>query len=331
MKIVTAQHLIENPHNGSHIVLLGAGTSRAAFPNGDATGLKLPVMDDLVEILGLQPLIVKTGLDVGPEKNFELIYSQLASEHKHASIVEAIERRVDEYFSSLSLPDRATIYDCLLLSLRPTDAVLSFNWDPFLFDAYQRNREAVRLPMIFFLHGNVRIGACTDHDIWGARNTLCSNCSRFFTDVPLLYPIQKKNYSANRYTQASWEVAKTLLDEAFTLTIFGYGAPTSDVDAIELLKRAWLTTNSRNMERIEIIDIAPQTLIHDRWSPFTPTLHYNVQTDFQESRIARWPRRTCESSFYPMTQGIPCEDFRLPNTDSLEELQTYAAVIAQHE
>lgn len=49
-----------------------------------------------------------------------------------------------------------TVYDQLLVSLRPTDAVFTFNWDPFLFDAYKRNHLAVALPPIFFLHGNLR-------------------------------------------------------------------------------------------------------------------------------------------------------------------------------
>jgi hypothetical protein len=34
--------------------------------------------------------------------------------------------------------------------------VLTSNWDPFPLDAYQRNRNAVSLPEIFFVRGNVR-------------------------------------------------------------------------------------------------------------------------------------------------------------------------------
>jgi hypothetical protein len=42
-----------------HIVLLGAGASRAAFPNGDRNGMKLPLMCDLVEMLGLDSVLDK--------------------------------------------------------------------------------------------------------------------------------------------------------------------------------------------------------------------------------------------------------------------------------
>lgn len=330
--IVTAQQLIKDPRDmRPHVVLLGAGASRAAFRNGDAAGLRLPVMDDLVNTIELQPLIDKAGPEIGCETNFEVIYSQLLSKPGYARTVEEIEGRIDKYFSRLSLPDRATIYDRILISLRTTDAVFTFNWDPFLFDAYQRNRDAVPLPEIFFLHGNVRIGACRDHDKWGARNGRCPECCQLFTDVPLLYPIQQKNYSADPYVRRNWEAARILFREAFTLTIFGYGAPISDRDAVELLRQAWLTQNSREFARIEIIDTAPQSLLEDRWSPFTPTNYYALKAAFEQSRIARWPRRSCESTFYPTTQGVPCEDFPLPSTDSIAELQAYAADIARHE
>ena len=156
------------PQLGSHVVLLGAGASRAAFPNGDRAGRSLPLMDDLVEILDLRSVFER----VGPIKdaNFESIYSRLAEDLEYENIRGEIERRVADYFSSLELPDEATIYDKLLLSLRRRDAVFTFNWDPFLFDAYRRNADVVDLPEIFFLHGNVRIGVCLRHtERWGGK------------------------------------------------------------------------------------------------------------------------------------------------------------------
>ena len=50
-----------------HIVLLGAGASRAAFPSGDANGRKLPLMADFVESLGLLGVLERHGFhDPGP-------------------------------------------------------------------------------------------------------------------------------------------------------------------------------------------------------------------------------------------------------------------------
>ena len=329
---MTAQQLIENPRDlRPHVVLLGAGASRAAFPNGDVAGRRLPVMNDLVDIVGLHPLIEKTGLGAARQTNFEVIYGQLVSDPRHAHTVKEIEQLIDNYFSGLSLPNRATVYDRLLVSLRPTDAVFTFNWDPFLFDAYQRNRVTVTLPEIFFLHGNVRIGACPSHDKWGPRNRRCPECSEILADVPLLYPISQKNYSTDPYIRRNWDAAKALFRDAFTLTIFGYSAPDSDKDAVDLLRLAWTAESDRTIEHIEIIDKAHQSLLDARWAPFTPTYHYCVKTTFEQSRIARWPRRSCESLLYPMTQGVPCEDFPVPSTDSITDLQAYAAHIARHE
>jgi hypothetical protein len=40
----------------------------------------------------------------------------------------------------LKLPEEATIYDYLVLSLRSPDIIATFNWDPFLYQAFERNR-----------------------------------------------------------------------------------------------------------------------------------------------------------------------------------------------
>jgi len=333
--IKTKQHLIEEPFDDHrrrpHVVLLGAGASLAAFPEGDANGQLLPLMDNLVETLELQSLLKSAGLEYGDQPNFETIYSRLASESSNAHLLREIEQRIEAYFTALSLPSHATMYDRLLLSMRPSDAVFTFNWDPFLFDAYQRNREAVSLPEIFFLHGNVRIGACLNHDQWGARSERCPECSNRLTSVPLLYPIAKKNYSSEPYIKRSWEAAKALFAEAFTMTIFGYGAPSSDKGAVELLRLAWLERSDRTLEHVEIIDRLDSTTLYDRWLLFNPSKKYRAKTTFQQSRLARWPRRSCESIWYPMRYGLPCEDFPLPPENNLIELQKVAADIAQYE
>lgn len=330
--IVTAQQLLENPLNTyRHVVLLGAGASRAAFPDGDASGRRLPLMPDLMNVINLLPLFEKAGIEIGEGRNFEDIYSRHFGNPEYADTMEEVQRRIEDYFSSLSLPNRATMYDRLLVSLRPTDAVFTFNWDPFLFDAFQRNRDAVPLPEVFFLHGSVRIGACRDHDRWGARGVRCPDCRQLFSDVPLCYPIPQKDYS-EPYIHRSMEAAKTMFSNAFTITIYGYGAPSSDLFAVDLLRRAWYKDHPRALEHIEIIDTAlPSSILEDRWSPFTPTLHYQIRKTFEESRIARWPRRTCESWLPPMTEGIPCEEFPITNTDNLIELQAHVASIASYE
>ena len=54
MKSNSNNPFINNPeHNKSHVVLLGAGASKASFPNGDANEKKVPVMNDLADVLNL--------------------------------------------------------------------------------------------------------------------------------------------------------------------------------------------------------------------------------------------------------------------------------------
>jgi hypothetical protein len=46
-----------------HVVILGAGASRAGFPRGDRDGKLLPVMGDLAEIVGLNELLRQGPVD----------------------------------------------------------------------------------------------------------------------------------------------------------------------------------------------------------------------------------------------------------------------------
>jgi hypothetical protein len=53
-----AKIIVDRPH----VVLLGAGASRAAFAHGDKNGLKLPLMCDLVGKLGLDRILERFGI-----------------------------------------------------------------------------------------------------------------------------------------------------------------------------------------------------------------------------------------------------------------------------
>ena len=269
---------------GPHVVFLGAGASRAAFPCGDRATRRVPLMNDLVDIAELKQEIEDTGESFENGDNFESIYSRLdsGSEPKHERATRNIEKKIEEYFSALHLPDHATIYDHMLLSLRQGDAVFTFNWDPFLFDAYERNRGTVPLPKIFLLHGNVRIGKCPTHnEHWGRKQDSCPDCGNPFESVPLLYPVEKKGYSKDPYIRQSWEAAEQLFENALVITIFGYSAPDSDQDAVALLKSAWMNRSSREMEHVEVIDIEEKSILYDRWEPFTPTHHLKPIIDFK--------------------------------------------------
>jgi len=127
-----------------HVVILGAGASRAAFPSGDAKKKRLPLLVDLPDCLDLRAAITKAGFPASAD--FESIYDELATTGRSPSLKAEIESKVRGYFESLEMPDEPTLYDYLLLSLRETDLIATFDWDPFLARAFIRNRGVAAMP-----------------------------------------------------------------------------------------------------------------------------------------------------------------------------------------
>jgi len=237
-----------------HVVLLGAGASRAAFPDGDKNGLKLPLMCDFVETLGLDRILETFGIDYS-SRNFEDVYSDLCQQPGQQEARDEIEKQIRNYFATMELPDAPTLYDHLVLSLREKDVIATFNWDPFLFQACVRNCKVANPPRLIFLHGNVAIGYCAADRMKGPAGTSCGKCGRPYVSSRLLYPIKQKDYVSDAFIKSEWSGLQSALSNAYVFTIFGYSAPQSDVEAIELLKKGWGRPERRELEQVEIIDI----------------------------------------------------------------------------
>lgn len=278
-----------------HVVILGAGASLAAFPSGDAAGRRLPLMANVVEVLGLTDAIRNAGFD--PASNFESLYSSLHKSDSSSPLLEAIEIRVMEYFSSLRLPSTLTLYDLLLLSLRPKDAIFTFNWDPFLVDAYLRNHGNAPLPKIFHLHGNVRVAFCSQCGHAKEKAETCSGCGSQMTPSRLLYPVENKNYADDLFISSQWEQARDYIANAAMITIFGYSAPATDKAAMEIFTKAWKVEDeeTRPVERVEIIDVRDGELLAQQWGPFAHFDHINLRRNFFDSWLALYPRRSIEA------------------------------------
>jgi len=294
---VSVDELVQDTRIGKpHVVILGAGASIAAFPDGDRNGYKLPMMSDLVETIELAYKFNKWGI-LYKNRNFEEVYSELNEDKKNGRIIEAINNKIWDYFSRLRLPDYPTIYDHLVLSLRDKDLIATFNWDPFIYQACWRHNKRVKLPRVVYLHGNVSVGYCLTDMKKGLIDRKCSVCKKQYTPSKLLYPINKKDYSLDPFIRGEWAGLRMYLERAYMLTIFGYSAPQSDVEAIELMKGAWGDKYKRNLEQIELIDIKGEEELRKTWQDFIHTHHYNVTTDFYQSSIGLFPRRTCEAEW----------------------------------
>lgn len=317
---------VQEPFMGRpHVYILGAGASYAAFPDGDKNGRKLPLMHNIVDIVGLRPVLQGAGIDY-KDDNFETLYSSLVAGGQHKALVEAMERRIASYFGGMELPDEPTLYDHLILSVRPKDIIATFNWDPFLVQAWRRNcGESAVGPKMLFLHGNTAIGYCMEHKPVrvGNRGYPCPQCGKAFQDSRLLYPVAQKNYSADPFISKSWEMLRVAMKSAYVLTIFGYGAPASDVEAVSLMKEAWGDQQERQFEEVEIIDIQPSEELREKWDPFILTHHYRTCISFYDSLTANHPRRTCDAMWRQLMDAEFIDVNPLPRTVDWDELRRW--------
>jgi len=296
-----------------HVVILGAGASLASFPDGDKNGRRLPLMNDLKGVCGLTEILENYGISADAE-NFEELYSDLFQSGDQDALRD-VEAKIAKYFNDLKLLDGPTIYDLLVISLRPKDLIVTFNWDPFLWQALSRNHLWIDVPNAAFLHGNVAVGFCQKDWKMGPSGTRCPECKKPYQATPLLYPIKQKNYQSNHFIQAEWTKLQRHLKFAYMITVFGYSAPASDVEAIELMRDAYKGPGIRELEQIEIIDIKSEDELRETWSPFVVSHHYQVCSDFQDSWIANHPRRTCDTMWQQLMECRFLDPHHLPITD----------------
>ncbi|MFA6472936.1 MAG: hypothetical protein WCU00_12945 [Candidatus Latescibacterota bacterium] len=305
-----------------HVVILGAGASKAAFPEGEANGLQLPLMQDFIDIVGLTDLLKKDGIDAN-NKNFENIYDDLFSEDIHKRTIKKIEEKVYNYFSLMKLPESLTIYDYLVLSLRETDMIATFNWDPFLAQAYNRNKHVGNMPQIAFLHGNVGIGLCERDKGIGFIDQLCIKCNSPLQPTKLLYPIKHKDYENDIFIKDQWNRLRQSLNFAYYITIFGYSAPTTDVEAKQLMIEVWNENPTKEFAEIEIVDIKHQKELIESWNDFIVRHHYATNKDIFFSYLFTHPRRSCDAFFSSTLQNEPWKDNPYPKFDTLDELHRW--------
>lgn len=281
----------------AHTIILGAGATIAAIPNGDKNGNKSSVMNGLIEKLHLEDILNGIILNTKSD-NLEDIYSELYSRPECQEAVSQLEWALYNYFSGLELPDYPTIYDYLVLSLTDKDVIATFNWDPLLLQAYVRCHKLTdNLPHILCLHGNVGVGYCTKHREFGTIDALCPICRKPLPPTKLLFPVKYKNYTNDEYIKGCWDATEYIIENSYMLTIYGYSAPSSDGEAVRLLKKAWGDLDKRQLEDVSVIDIISEDEILKKWDKFIYSHHYRYTNDFFSSYLGMFPRRSCETVF----------------------------------
>lgn len=332
MPTLPAFDVDKNVCHNPHVVILGAGASMAAAPHGDKHGLRLPSLQNVADIIGITDLITQCQSAYGPlGSGFEEIYSNLISCGKAQREVNQIDQAVRAYFAKLQLPEHLTAYDYLILGLREKDAIFTFNWDPFLLQAYFRCSGTAKLPNIYFLHGNVGIGVCETCKIKGNAGCSCQKCGQPLSDVDLLYPVKQKNYAANALLQNEWKALADYIGSAYFITIFGYSAPVTDVEARSRFINAFRTNPSREFAEVEIIDIRDRADIERTWEDFFFEHHYGVFPDITHSQIYRHFRRSCDAFAMASLQCNPVPEHSPHNIPDLEGLKGFAGLLHDEE
>jgi hypothetical protein len=154
-------------------------------------------MNDLIEVVGLTSIIKKHGL-ADKAMDFEALYSLLSTSTGYDEILREVDNSVFGYFVQLELPEEPTLYDHMLLCLRHKDLIATFNWDPLLPQALHRVAKRFGqdiMPQILYLHGNVAIGYCGNHErpTVGFLGNRCGKCGAYLSRSDILFPVAEKN------------------------------------------------------------------------------------------------------------------------------------------
>ena len=318
-----------------HLVLLGAGASKAALPSGDRNGLTVPLMREIAEELKLADHFPHDLRHLAHE-DFEAAYSRLFD--RGDPVVSQLDMSIHDYVTALQLPTEANLYDYLNLCLRAKDVIFTFNWDPLLVQSQTRLLRAGvdLLPRVFALHGNVAIGYCESCEQSGIDmvGRPCRGCGNPYRASKLLFPVEHKNYTNDPFIAREWRAMKHFLGECFMFTIFGYSAPVTDVEAVAMLKGAWGAVDDRAMEQIEIIDRPGCDIeeLREKWDAFIHTHHFDVFDDFFSSWMANHPRRTGEAYIAQFVEAQFISENRVPRgVGSLDELVAWFAPLIEVE
>ena len=310
----------EEIRSAPHVVILGAGASRAAVPNGDKNGKILPLVKELVEAVQLEDLLDGAGVD-WRNRDFEEVYSDIIDQ----TLRDKIEDRMDMYFDSIVIPDCVTVYDKLLLGLRKKDWIATFNWDPLLLQAYARYPYPDSRPDFLLLHGNIRGGICRTHKRKGTLFSPCSECGRRLEQTKIFYLTHDKKYDDDDFIRGEWAEFERQMSRAAFVTVFGYAAPATDTEARNRMLKAWNENPYRNFAEFEIINIANHNEAVGPWKDFIVGSHFQHLTTFDQSYLAQHPRRSVEALYnhrgigrvtkakptyqeVEMTEKLNCED-----------------------
>ena len=272
-----------------HLVILGAGSTIAAIPNGDKNGNFSYTLDNLLKDKCFALFVEKVQANGYPTSDVEALCNQLYKEDK--PFYDEFESLVRKKYASLELPESFTILDRLVLSLTPDDAIISFNWDDLVVQAYQRMSKYVpekMLPKLAFPHGNAQ--AVYNNKQYTSKRIVAGTS---WFDSPLNMPVDEVDYKSDIFINSQWKILDFYVRNAQMITFFGYRGPDSDEQDLQHLDE--LFAQNEICDKIEIIDknLESAKQVSKRLERFKKQSNWLYTCgDFYHSTIGKYPRRT---------------------------------------
>ena len=271
-----------------HLVILGAGSTIATIPNGDKNGEESYTLANLLKDKTFTSFLEKVQRNFSTN-DVEDLCKQLYKEDR--PLYYEFESLVRKKYARLELPEEFTILDRLVLSLTSNDAIVSFNWDDLVIQAYQRMRDYVpeeMLPILAFPHGNAQTVYNNKH--YTSKRIVTSPG---WFDSPLNMPVDEIDYKSDVFINSQWHILDFFMRNAQMITFFGYRGPDSDEQDLKHLDE--LFAKNEICDKIEIIDKDQESAVEvaKRLERFKmqPNWLYPC-ADFWHSTIAKYPRRT---------------------------------------
>lgn len=322
-----------------HLVILGAGASKAACPKGDANGRLVPLQREIPRIPKVAALLKAAGECGNGE--FEQTFDRLVRRNEHPQIVDDLKQVIRDYFARLQLPERVTEYDLLVMCLRGKDVIVSFNWDPLLIQALSRNahllfdrfrdQELVHelMPQSFYPHGCAVMGFC-NRCMRKMASDMCANCRTPMQQPDLLYPVRSKDYASDKCIAREWTGIERTMALMYCWTVYGYSAPVGDAAALSMLSNAWKQNPVRDWMQFEVINRTPAQSFA-AWKPMVVRAHYFRTKSLRHSSILQHPRRTCEALSAATLLLNPIPSNPVPPMRSLPDLHQWIQPLIDEE
>lgn len=272
-----------------HLVILGAGSTIAAIPDGDRNGMRAYTLNNFLEDPFYADFLA--SLDSKYQNlNIEEICTKMYSEDRQ--LYEAFERLIRNKYASLELPNGFNLLERLIMSLTSDDAIISFNWDDLIIQAYNRAKQyipSILLPIIVFPHGNAQ--ACYNEHRYGSSRNPNNYGLR---PSPLNMPVDELDYQNNLFIKSQWQILDFYMRYSQMITFFGYRGPVSDLQDLKRMEN-YLHPN-QICGKIEIIDKTKEDAMQVAQNLENIINLTGNEADccgsFFESRIAQYPRET---------------------------------------